>query len=121
MPVTYAMISFLLGMAITVAGGGMLWYFARQCRAATPPSVWSQEWFATTLALVLVGVFVVGGAWVLKAMMLVIPDAIAAIATGFLVIAITILATIRVLGGLPSESGLLGKPDNPGRAGEKVL
>ncbi len=98
---TEAWLSLLIGIAISVASALFLWYCAKQCRLARPPSRWSSEGLATALSLGLVGLLVVGGAWTIKGAMFLVPDAIMGLVVGFVVVLVAVFVTLRVLGPLP--------------------
>jgi len=100
---TEAWLSLLFGVGISMASAALLWYCAKRCRLAEPPSKWSSEGTATFLSLVLVGLVVVGGAWTIKGAMFLVPDAIIGLIVGFVVVVVAMFAALWLLGPLPSE------------------
>jgi hypothetical protein len=100
---TEAWLSLVIGVAISMASAALLWYCAKRCRLAQPPSMWASEGTATFLSLALVGLIVVGGAWTIKGAMFLVPDAIIGLIVGFVVVVVAMFAALWLLGPLPSE------------------
>jgi hypothetical protein len=100
---TEAWFSLLIGIGVSMASAALLWYCAKRCRLAQPPSKWASEGTATFLSLGLVGLIVVGMAWTIKGAMFLVPDAIIGLIVGFVVVVIALFTALWLLGPLPSE------------------
>ena len=98
---TVAWTALLTGIIVSILSSIALWYAARKCRVARPPSPWSSEGVATALSLALVGLVVIGGAWTIKGTLMLVPDAILGVGIGFLVVIAVMGVTMRILGRLP--------------------
>lgn len=105
---TEAWLSLLFGVGISLASAALLWYCAKRCRLAQPPSKWSSEGMATFLSLVLVGLVVVGMAWTIKGAMILVPDAIIGLMVGFVIAIAAMFMALWFLGPLPSEVSRAG-------------
>jgi hypothetical protein len=98
---TQTLASLLIGVIMSVAGGLAIWAFAKKCRLALPPSVWSTEWLATCLSLVLVGWIVTAAAFVVKATVFYTPDDVSGVIIGLVATGGIIMTSARALGRLP--------------------
>ena len=105
---TEAWLSLLVGVGISMISAALLWYCAKRCRLARPPSKWTSEGVATALSLALVGIIIIGGAWTIKGAMFLVPDAIGGVLVGFLIVIVAMFVTRPPLGPLPTEGGTPG-------------
>lgn len=100
-PMAQTLVSLLIGIALSVGSGVAIWICAKKCRLARSPSVWSTEWLATCLSLVLVGWIVIAAAFVVKATVVYAPDDVSGVIIGLLATGGIIMGSARAMGRLP--------------------
>lgn len=92
-----ALLLLVLGIAVCAVSALLLHLAARKCRTAPPAAVWSGEGVATALSLGLVSVIVVGAALVIKGTVSLMPDPMAGIGLGLLIVACSIFGAVNII------------------------